>query len=77
MKKQFLFATINLSLITNFSSTVFAKGSAEVKAVAVNTEKSGIEWIGKKTRRMIWLAILYIERIVIINIFALKPIYRI
>ena len=48
MKKQFLFATIILSLITNFSSTVFAKGSAEVKAVAVNTEKSGIEWIGKK-----------------------------
>ena len=50
MKKQFLFATIILSLITNFSSTVFAKGSAELLAGAFFVEYIfGWQGIGKVT----------------------------
>lgn len=51
MKNRFLLvSTVILALITFFNASVLAKGgsTSAVKTVAVNTEKSSINWVGKK-----------------------------
>ncbi len=51
MKIRFLLVTTVIwALITFSSASVLAKGSSSsaVKAIAVNTEKSSINWVGKK-----------------------------